>query len=257
MTRKLAQYVLPIALLAQIAAGPAHAGLADGAQDTMKIAVGQFQALLREEAARTAPPRLTDEKAKPIFDTLFDNAKILGSHPYKASDVEPLLTVFGNYFGMTKVYLGFRNADGTNNLADNEFEYQNELSKLAVEMVATSGAVSEALNDYVKATPAEQISEERKSGLAKMRTGVGQVVSGVITLLQNPRYGDENKLAMAQAIVETAPYLREILPVEERKSFAKSALDSLLNSPKEVEPLINEFANTMHSEECTGLCALK
>jgi hypothetical protein len=131
------------------------------------------------------------------------------------------------------------------------------LSKLAVEMVETSGAVSEALNDYVKATPAEQISEERKSGLAKMRTGAGQVVSGFITLLQNPRYGDANKLAMAEAIVDTAPYLRDILPVEERKSFAKSALDSLLNSPKEVEPLINEFSNTMNSEDCTGLCALE
>lgn len=257
MSRKLAQYVLPFALLAQLAVDPAQAGLADGAQDTMKAAAGQFQALLKEDAARKAPPRLTDEKAKPIFDILFDNAKILGAHPYKAADVEPLLAVFGNYFQMTKVYLGFRNAEGTNNLADNEFEFQNELSKLAVEMVETSGAVSEALNDYVKTTPAEQISEERKSGLAKMRTGAGQVVSGVITLLQNPRYGDANKLAMAEAIVDTAPYLRDILPVEERKSFAKSALDSLLNSPKEVEPLINEFSNTMNSEDCTGLCALK
>jgi len=257
MIRKLAQYVLPIALLARIAVSPAHAGLAEGAQDTMKAAIGQYQALLKDEAARTAPPRLTDAKAKPIFETLFDNAKILGAHPYKSADIEPLLAVFGNYFNMTKVYLGFRNAAGTNNLADNEYEYQNELSKLAVEMVATSGALSEALTDYVKTTPAEQIPEERKSGLAKLRTGIGQVVSGVITLLQNPRYGEENKLAMAQAIVETAPYLREILPVEERMSFAKSALDSLLNSPKEVEPLINEFSNTMRSEECTGLCALK
>ena len=77
----------------------------------------------------------------------------------------------------------------------------------------------------------------------------------MITLLQNPRYSAENKLAMAEAIVETAPYLREILPVEERMSVAKSALDSLLNSPKEVEPLINEFANTdaqrrMHGVVC-------
>lgn len=256
MFRKLAQCALPLALFGWLTVA-AQAGLAEGAPATIKAAVGQFEALLKEEAAKASPPRLTDPKAKPVLDTLFDNAKILGAHPYKSAEVEPLLTVFSAYFSMTKTYLGFRNAQGTNNIADNEFEFQNELSKLAVEMVATSGALSEALTDYVKTTPADKISEERKSGLARLRTGVGQVVSGVITLLQNPRYNAENKLAMASAIVETGPYLREIMPVEERKAFAKSALDSLLNSPKEVEPLINEFSNLMNSEDCTALCALK
>lgn len=256
MRKLLAQYVLPTVILALLIQ-PASAGLADGALNNLKAASGQFEALLKEEAARTSPPRLTDEKAKPVFGVLFDDTKILGSHPYTSAEVEPLLTVFGGYFGMTKSYLGFRNAQGTNNIADNEFEYQNELSKLAEEMVKTSGAVSEALDDYVKTTPADQISEDRKSGLARMRTGVSQVVSGVITLLQNPRYSAENKLLLANAIVETAPYLRQILRVEDRKAFAKSALDSLLNSPKEVEPLINEFSNAMNNEDCINLCALK
>ncbi|HEY5819433.1 MAG TPA: hypothetical protein VIU14_13755 [Mesorhizobium sp.] len=256
MRKLLAQYVLPTVILALLIQ-PASAGLADGAQANLKAASAQFEALLKEDAARAAPPRLTDEKAKPVFGVLFDDAKILGSHPYTSAEVEPLLTVFGAYFGMTKSYLGFRNAQGTNNIADNEFEYQNELSKLAEEMVKTSGALAEALDNYVRTTPADQISEERKGGLARMRTGVSQVVSGVITLLQNPRYSAENKIVMAGAIVDTAPYLRQILRVEDRKAFAKSALDSLLNSPKEVEPLINEFSNTMNSEDCINLCALK
>lgn len=252
-----AHYVLPITLFGLLFAAPAQAGLAQGALDNLKTASGQFEALLKEEAARMSPPRIADVKAKPVFDALFDDQKILGAHPYAAAEIEPLLGVFSTYFGMTKIYLGFRNAQGTNNLADNEIEYQDELTELAVEMVATSGALSEALNDYVKTTPVEQISEERKSGLARLRTGVSQVVSGVITLLQNPRYSEKSKLALATSIVDAGPYLREILPVAERQAFAKSALDSLLNSPKEVEPLINEFANTMKLEECTALCALK
>lgn len=257
MLRKSAQYVLPLAIAAFAFANPASAGLAEGALVNLKSASAQFESLMKQEQARISPPRISDEKAKPVFDVLFDNSKILGAHPYKSAEVDPLLTVFGAYFGMSKVYLGFRNAQGTNNLADNEVEYQKELTMLAVEMVATSGALSEALTDFVKTTPADQISEDRKRGLARLRSGASQVVSGVVTLLQNPRYSEESKLALAKAIVEAGPYLREILPVAERTAMSKSALDSLINSPKSVEPLINEFSNTMQSEECTALCALK
>ena len=91
-----------------------------------------------------------------------------------------------------------------------------------------------------------------------MRTGVSQVVSGVITLLQNPRYSAENKIIMAGAIVDTAPYLRQILRVEDPKGIRQVSAGQLAEQPEgKVEPLINEFSNTMNSEDCINLCALK
>ena len=57
-----------------------------------------------------------------MFGVLSTMRRSWAAIPIHSAEVEPLLTVFGAYFGMTKSYLGFRNAQGTNNIADNEFE---------------------------------------------------------------------------------------------------------------------------------------
>ncbi|MDQ6438241.1 hypothetical protein RB623_29685 [Mesorhizobium sp. LHD-90] len=255
MRRKLLQYALPLAFFIAMSSAPASADLAAGAQATMSEAVARFDVLAKAEAAKNRPPRLADPAAKPVFDALFDREKILGEHPYKAADVETLLSVFSGYFGLTKVYIGFKDPAGA--AADNEFNFQDELSRLAVEMVVAGGAIAQALNDYVATAPGGAVPEERKAGLAKLRLGVSQMVSGVITLLQNPRYSKENKILLADAIAEAAPYISAILPDVDRDSISQAAMQSLLNTPPEAESLINEFMNAMNSRECSGLCALK
>lgn len=255
MHRKLLQHALPFAFFVALASTPAHAGLAQGAQASMTEALGRFETLLKDDATKTSPPRLTDAKAKPAFDALFDRSKLLGEHPYKAADVEPLLWMFSGYFNLSKVYLGFTGASGTASTADNEFTYQDELTRLAEEMVVGGGAISEALTDYVNTTPA--VPEDRKAGLAKMRLGLSQMFSGVIALLDNPRYSKENKIILAGALAEAAPYFAAILPPADRKNFSQTAMQSMLNTPPETVEPINAFMNAMSGEDCVALCALK
>jgi hypothetical protein len=257
MHRKLLQYALPLAFFLVLASAPARAGLAEGAQATMTEALDRFGALLKDDAAKSSPPRLADPKAKPAFDALFDRGKILGEHPYKAADIEPLLWIFSGYFNLSKVYLGFQDPAGTASTADNEFAYQDELSRLAVEMIVSGGAISQALTDYVETAPGGTVPEDRKAGLAKMRIGVSQMFSGVIALLENPRYEKENKIALADALAEAGPYLAAILPPADRKNFSQTAMQSMLNTPPETVDPINAFMNSMSGEDCTALCALK
>lgn len=256
MRRKLLHYALPFAFFMLATGVPARAELPAGAQAAMTDALTRFGALLKQDSAKSAPPRLADPDARPVFDALFDRAKILGEHPYAAADIEPLLGLFNGYFNLTKVYLGFKDPAGTQTAADNEFAYQDELSRLAVEMVASGGAIAEALTDYVDNAPGA-VPEDRKAGLAKLRLGVTQMVSGVITLLQNPRYSKENKVLLANAIAEAAPYLAAVMPVVERDSLSQTAMQSLLNTPPEAAEPINAFMNAMGSDDCAGLCALK
>ena len=255
MHRKLLQYVLPLAFFVAVSAAPAHAGLAEGAQASMDDALSRFATLAKADAAQKTPPRLSDPVAKSIFDTLFDREMILGDHPYTAAEIDPLLQVFGGYFGLTKVYIGFKDPAGA--AADNEFNFQDELSRIAVEMVASGGGIAEALTDYVANPPGGAVPEDRKAGLAKLRLGVSQMMSGVITLLQNPRYSKENKVLLADAIAEAGPYISAILLDVDRDSLSQAAMQSLLNTPPEAASSINEFMNAMNSQECSGLCALK
>ncbi len=257
MRRKLLHYALPFALFMLATGLPARAELPAGSQAAMSDALNRFGTLLKQDNAKAAPPRLADPNVRPVFDALLDRQKILGEHPYTAADIEPLLGLFSGYFNLTKVYLGFRDPAGTQTAADNEFAYQDELSRLAVEMVASGGAIAEALTDYVDNPPGGAIPEDRKSGLAKLRLGVTQMISGVIALLENPRYSKENKVLLANAIAEAGPYLGAILPVIERNSLSQTAMQSLLNTPPEASEPINAFMNAMSSNDCTGLCALK
>ncbi|MEQ1954776.1 hypothetical protein [Mesorhizobium sp. CN2-181] len=255
MRRKLLQHALPFAFLMLLAGGQANAGLAEGAQATMGKVLSDFSALEKADAAQNTPPRLADPAAKPVFDALFDREKILGEHPYKAAEIEPLLSVFGGYFGLTKVYIGFKDPAGA--VADNEFNFQDELSRLAVEMVVSGGAIAEALTDYVANPPGGAVPEDRKAALAKLRLGVSQMVSGVITLLQNPRYSKANKVLLADALAEAGPFISPILLEVDRDSLSQAAMQSMLNTPPEAESSINEFMNAMNSRDCSGLCALK
>lgn len=257
MHGKLLHYALPLAFFMLAAGVPARAELPAGSQAAMSQALAGFDTLLKQDSAKSAPPRLADPNARPAFDALFDRAKILGEHPYEASDIEPLLGLFNSYFNLTKVYLGFKDPAGTQTAADNEFAYQDELSRLAVEMVTSGGAIAEALTDYVDNPPGGAVPEDRKAGLAKLRLGVTQMISGIITLLQNPRYSKENKVLLANAIAEAGPYLAAVLPVVERDSLSQTAMQSLLNTPPEAAEPINAFMNAMGGSDCTGLCAVK
>lgn len=244
-------------LTSAFAIGPAMADMpADGLAQLDKGAV-EFVALLKDPASKASPPRLTDERVKPIFAKLLDKQKILGTAPYKAKDVQPLLGIFSGYFALTKAYMEFKDPAGKQSVADNDVTYQDELTRLADAMLDTSAALSGALNDSVATAPDAELTEARKSELAKLRSGISQMFTGALTILENPRYSKENKAILAASLAKNGESYRDIIAVAERTNIVKAAMGAMLQTPREVEADMNTFINALKSEECTGICALK
>lgn len=97
-------------------------------------------ALTKENPA--SPPRMADAKAKDAFETLVDRKKMIGDAPYTVKDVGPLQSAFGGYFALTKLYMNHKDPSGATSFADNEFTYQDELTRLADAMLDAGGALS-------------------------------------------------------------------------------------------------------------------
>lgn len=250
------QWLLP-AIVAVAASGtPARAELPADAVANLDKAATDFVALLKDPAYKASPPRLTDDKAKLAFAALFDRETLLGTAPYRATDMQPLLSVFSGYFTLTKVYIEAKDAEGKPT-PGNELTYQDELTQFGKAMLASGGAISEALTDQAKSKLADQFSEEEKARLAKLRLGVSQVFSSTISLVQNPEYSKENKVVLTQALAANGEAFRDIITVAERANISSAAAQAIMYAPKDIEQEMTAFIDQLKSEDCTGLCALK
>lgn len=240
---------------ALMAAGTAMADVPASAPADMEKAALTLLALSKENPATA--PRLADAKAKEAFATLTDRTKMIGDAPYSAKDIPPLQSAFGGYFALSKLYMNHKDPTGQTSYADNEFTYQDELTRLAASMLDAGGALSQALSDDVGDKPASDFSEQRKTELAKLRMGITQMFTGGLTILKNPRYSKENKLLIAETLANNAIAFRDIITVPERLSISGATTETLTQTPPEAAEAINTFASTMKTEECTRLCALK
>lgn len=258
MRKSLAQRLL-LALLGTAALHMPNASAevpASGTAELDKAAI-EFVALWKQPEFKAAPPRISDQKVKQLFDAMLDHDKIIGTAPYTKQDIQPLLHVFSGYFTLSKVYIEHRNADGKAPAEGPEIAYQNELAELAEGMIQTGGALSLALTDDAESKAPDAFTEQEKAQLAKYRLGISQVFSSAVSLIQNPEYSESNKAILAKALAENGIAFRDIILVEERGNIANAATQAVMYAPKTIEEDMNAFIAALRYEECTGLCALK
>jgi hypothetical protein len=238
---------------------PVFAGVPADGPSTLGTAAAKVGEGFAQGMASGKPPRMSDPAYKPSFDALFDRQAVFGDHPYTKEDIQPLLQVFNVYFNLSKAYLTFGGTAGGegNNLADNDFSYQDELSRLAGIMLYTGGAVSEAMADFAASDRTGQAVAQAAPLIKDTRGGVGQILRGIFNLLDNPRYTNVNKTILVEALAEAGPHLAAVMPLAERSSAVTAANDVLIATPPESQGGMATFIQAMQSKECRGLCKIE
>lgn len=251
--------LVSFALAGAVAILPATAGVPADALTKVNAAVSKLGDAFVQGMASGKPPRLADPAMKPAFDALLDKQAIFGERPYVKEDIQPLLRLFSVYFGLSKAYLGFGGTQGGagNNLADNDFNYQDELSRLADAMIFTGGAISEAMADFAATDSTGQNVAQNAPLIRDTRAGLGQLIKGIFNLLDNPRYTNENKTVLVEALADAAPHLAQIMPLAERGSAVTAANDVLISTPPDSQGSMALFIRAMESKDCTGLCKMQ
>ncbi|MDE2577823.1 MAG: hypothetical protein KGL46_03375 [Hyphomicrobiales bacterium] len=259
-----------LALVLVFTAAPL-AARADAAAEMkrFKDAFAHFTELRETAQAKGEMPTLADPDTARTLAVLGDATHSFGKGDFQASGqtIEgnlcgmPVATAMSYLFsGLDQTKLGPASDPATQvavkkTQTENTKKYQNEMTPLIAFGIHCMALHAPFLQKFVSTLPPAQMTETRRAGLAKMRLGVTQMVTGATLAAADPNLSDANRGVLVAAIARDAPTLVPILKPEARAGLKASFEPALAKAPEALKPDMNAILGELGRQTCEGLCA--
>jgi len=205
-------------------AAPGAVAAASPAVDAGKIAAVDkaaeaFLALAKDAYRTGQPPRQSDPAVKPLLDTVFDTADLNAQGPLPIADLTDLsdwtlrtVAVGGVYVlagtGIPDlVHAGSLDAKAQQQILHNTVAFAPEMGRYIDSEIQLEQALIDSVLAEMAAHPEKFRSPKSESGLAKMRAGLKQTLSGALTTFLTPGLGAtwiQGRLTVLAAIMPSA-----------------------------------------------------
>ncbi len=253
------KHTLPALLLAVwLGATPsARAEVSSENQAASNAAYQAVDALARQTRAQGDLPRWSKPDEAATLGRFWDVPATLGAPPYRATDVPALLTIGARSSALLKTYVMFTPQEGTlPDMAANTFKYQDEIVRAGAYALQVQAAALEALADFVKTLPAEQMNETRRAGLRQVRLGITEQVTGITLLLRSPGIRPENRDLLLDALGGAAAKLAQAATPADRAAMA-AQIDAVMPSLTEPERAKAQALKSAYTQQsCVDLCTV-
>ncbi len=235
------------------------AAMADVSPGNQREAASAFQAVdtqVRQTRQQGGLPRWSDPGQARALGRFWDIKTTLGAPPYRSADVPALLDIGDRAGAVFKTYVLFTPKAGTvPDTAANTTEYQDEISRAGAYLVYVQAAALDALADFVRTLPADQMNAARRAGLRQMRLGITEQVTGLTLMLRSPSLRVENREVLLDALSENAGTLAAATPLADRQAMT-AQVDALLPGLSDAERnKVLAIKSAFSSKHCTGLCS--
>lgn len=256
-------YALLVVALADLGGLGADAAGVDAAKiAAVKKAASDFAALAKGSETSGQPPRESDPKVKPLLDTVFDTSALSTAQPLPRSDVGNMSEWLLQIVSVGSVYLlaGTGYAD-FNKLASLDQAAQQKLQQqvtkntvaFAPEMglyfdaqLGVTGALVWTVSSDMAANPANFKSQQSQGGIAQMRGGLVNTLTGVITTLPTDGLSDAWRHDRVSALSAIAPKAAAFLAPDQRTSLHDVALQVAAQmTDATVKSGLTDFAQTI------------
>ncbi len=261
--RSVAKSGLAACLACALAFGAAPAAVAAGVDPDglarFKAAFAVFDALAGETRKLGAPPRLRDPDSAAVLAGIWDVGNVIGAAPWTARDVPTLLDMLQMEQAAVKTYALF-SADAAipANAAANETALHPEMTRSFAAMLALEGPAIDAIADFAAKLPSAQMSDVRRAGLAKMRSGYVEQLSGMLLVMTDGVPGDEaGNALLAHGVAAVSPRLAGALTLHDRAPMAQKLRDAAAKLVGAPRADIEAAAKAFDGSACDGLCAVK
>jgi hypothetical protein len=225
-----------IAIIAIVAiAGAAGAAAVDKARiAAVDKAADAFLALAKDAYKTGQPPRESDPAVKPLLDAVFDTSGVTGS-PVAFADIDKLNDWMLRAVAVGSVYvlagtgipdfghLSTLDAKQQQQVIKNTAAYAPEIGRYFDAEVELEQAVINCVTAELAANPDKYRSPTTEGGVAKIRSGVKQTLTGVITTFATPGLDGAWKRARLPALMAIAGPASKFLSTEDRKELAQVA----------------------------------
>lgn len=225
-----------------------------------KKAVAAFAVRAKGSEKSGEVPRITDPAIKALLDAALDTRDIeTVSVPYASLSSVSERMLAGTQVGLIYMLAGTGASDIAKISADpnagekinlNVIKYPEEMGRYFDFAVTIQGAIAESVSGHLSsAKPAELARPNFQSGLADIRSGGANTVSGVIETLAVNGLTDEWIRARVPALRAVAPKLKKFLLADQKEAMRKLAIACAdVTDDAQAKKGLQEFALTIAGE---------
>jgi len=222
--------MLPLlaALLAPLLPAPAaQAQVAPEAVRQGTDAARELARLAPEGSPATALPRLSDPRAAPLLNALWNSQAVVAGRPQPEAGT-PELQRWGD--GAARVLRVYLTAFAANTANPAEAErrmaaFQDETTRAFTFLLRIGTTLQQGARDRVRRLPPAQRQAEQAQidqGLRRMSLGLAQLSQGILVQLGQPVLKPENARLLATAVAEDLPLFASSLPTEARQELRQT-----------------------------------
>lgn len=140
-------------------------------------------------------------------------------------------------------------------LQRNAVEFQAELTTLQPFHIRCMGLGMPLLEEFVRGLPPGQMTPVRREGLAKMRNGYTQMLTGMLMNMADAGMSVAYRGAVTEAMADASPALVAVMPLAERARLLEIARQSEPTLPRQFKPAHERVQAALQNRECAALCA--
>lgn len=206
-----------------------------------------------------------------LIRVVSDAAHILRSGSYSPGDIQGLLeTCYGAIMASVLLVGGDVNAQQTPSPAPhlkqaetvalmdhNAVLYQDELQQLQPFMVRCMAKVIPPLTAFASSLEPAALTDVRRQGVVMIRSGLLQVYPGIVQMMGDPRYSDDFKTALLEALAETSEPFASVMQLSERKQMHDSIAAVAASATGTHQTQLSRIAQALSADTCEGLCAIR
>jgi hypothetical protein len=245
-----------------LAAGDHPTVVTDARLTAIKQAADDFLTIAKGSETSGQPPRESDPKVKALLDTVFDTAVLNTAQPLPQGDLDNLNEWLSQGLRVATIYIfagaGYSEYSQVGKLdaaaqqklgqqvAHNTVAFAPEMGRYMDAQLYILGAIAWCMSADLTSEPDEYKSTQAQNGLAKIRNGVVQTLTGVLTTLPMDGLSDTWRRDRLGVLTAITPKVVAFLLPDQRKTVHDTAVQVAAQmTDATVKNGLNDFARTV------------
>jgi len=137
----------------------------------------------------------------------------------------------------------------------NAIEFQEELTTLQPFHIHCMELQMPLLEEFIRALPPDQMTPARRDGLAKMRNGYAQMLTGMLQNMGDANFSVGYRGAVTNAIADASPALVSVLSLAQRAQLLEVVKQSESSTPSDFKAARARIEKALKNPACSELCA--
>ncbi|MEW6371920.1 MAG: hypothetical protein AB1584_13360 [Pseudomonadota bacterium] len=240
----------------------------DGDLAAHRDAGTEFALLVAQAEEANDDKGLQTEEVNQLVAILSDEKRLLKAEQYRAKELEGLFDLCGITHRAVMSLALFRMKEHVDPKAEpqvvvvqvaaliqkNVESFSRQLRHLQPFSIRCAARQVPPMTEFIASLAPAQFTEVRRQGLEQTRAGFAQMFVSVIQSLGDLRCDEAYRLALVQALADSAPAFVSTMPVAVRVQIRSNIGAVEKASPPGFDPFIKQIDKALADSTCDGLC---